>query len=104
MMKVMAKKPVETGHSVAEVATVGMVIGTIGDTTWRMCVPTVGLTLLGVWCDSVWQTKPWCMLAGIALGSGSAVVLVRRQLAAAKARSSAAPARQNTGHTKEVTQ
>lgn len=41
---------------------------TIADTTWRMFVPSIGLTLLGIWCDNKWQTTPWLMFAGIILG------------------------------------
>lgn len=52
----------------------------IGDTTWRMLVPSVGFTLLGVWLDSLWGTKPWLMFAGIAVGAFFAVFLVRLQL------------------------
>lgn len=52
----------------------------IGDTTWRMFVPSVGMTLLGVWLDSQWQTKPWLMIGGIVLGFAVAIALVRVQL------------------------
>lgn len=64
---------VETDNVVA-------VVQTIGDTTWRMFVPTVGFTLLGVWLDGLWNTKPWLMIAGIAVGALGSVLLVREQL------------------------
>ncbi|MGE5312566.1 MAG: AtpZ/AtpI family protein [Acidobacteriota bacterium] len=64
---------VETDNVVA-------VVQTIGDTTWRMFVPTVGFTLLGVWLDGLWNTKPWLMIAGIAVGVLGSVLLVREQL------------------------
>lgn len=57
---------------------------TIGDTTWRMFVPAIGFTLLGVWCDHVWHTKPWLMIVGIALGFLGAYLLVSRQYKQAK--------------------
>ena len=57
-------------------------IATIADTTWRMFVPSVGFTLLGVWLDEQFQTKPWLMLTGIVLGCVLAVMLVRRQIMA----------------------
>jgi F0F1-type ATP synthase assembly protein I len=54
---------------------------------------TLGLTIactvgafvgLGIWLDSVLETSPWCLLAGIVLGcvaaTASTVVLVRRYL------------------------
>lgn len=56
------------------------VFGTIADTTWRLFVPTVGLTLLGAWADGVYGAKPWLMIAGIILGTLVAVGLVRRQI------------------------
>ena len=55
-------------------------VATMADTTWRMFVPTIGFTLLGVWGDRVASTKPWLMFAGIVVGAFFAVVLVRRQL------------------------
>lgn len=53
---------------------------TIADTTWRMFVPSVGFTLLGVWADSQMYTKPWLMVAGIVVGVASAYLLVSRQI------------------------
>lgn len=53
---------------------------TIADTTWRMFVPSVGFTLLGVWADSQMHTKPWLMVAGIIVGAASAYLLVSRQI------------------------
>lgn len=49
------------------------------DTTWRMFVPTIGFTFLGVWLDSSWHTKPWLMFVGVVLGFAFAYLLVRRQ-------------------------
>lgn len=57
-----------------------MFVAAMADTMWRMFVPTVGLTLFGVWLDREWHTKPWCMILGIIIGTTCAVVLVRRQL------------------------
>ena len=64
----------------SDMTAVGLsLITTIADTTWRMFVPTIGFTLLGVWGDRVASTKPWLMFAGIVVGAFFAVVLVRRQ-------------------------
>lgn len=57
-----------------------VILQTIGDTTWRMFVPSIGFTLLGVWLDSIWGTKPWAMVVGIALGCLGAYALVAKQL------------------------
>ena len=76
----MAGKPNIQSGSSTEVDTVRVLLGTIGDTTWRMFVPSVGFTLLGVWLDSVFGLKPWLMIAGIILGFTMAVILVKRQV------------------------
>lgn len=41
---------------------------TIADTTWRMFVPSIGGTFLGIWLDGEWSTTPWLMFTGIVLG------------------------------------
>lgn len=61
-----------------------MIVGTIGDTTWRMFVPSVGLTLLGVWLDGQFDTKPWLMAGGIILGFLGAAMLVKMQISGVK--------------------
>ena len=63
-----------------EVDTARVLLGTIGDTTWRMFVPSVGFTLLGVWLDSLWDTKPWAMTVGIVVGVLGAYLLVAKQI------------------------
>lgn len=57
-----------------------MFFAVIADTTWRMFVPSIGLTLLGVWLDSEWRMKPWFMISGIVVGTIAAIALVRRQI------------------------
>ncbi|HMS92955.1 MAG TPA: AtpZ/AtpI family protein [Candidatus Saccharibacteria bacterium] len=57
-------------------------VKTMGDTTWRMFVPTIGLTILGLVIDDHQSTKPWMTIAGIIVGTIITVLLVRRQLAA----------------------
>lgn len=61
-------------------STVVLLLGTIADTTWRMFIPTIGLTVAGVYGDKAFGTKPWLMIAGIALGATIAGLLVMRQL------------------------
>lgn len=70
------RKSVETDAS----APLGVILATIGDTTWRMFVPSVGCTLLGVWLDSMLSTKPWLMVVGIIFGVAAAAMLVHRQI------------------------
>lgn len=61
-------------------STVVLLLGTIGDTTWRMFVPSIGLTVLGLFIDKQLHTTPWVMTGGIILGSAFAILLVRRQI------------------------
>ena len=52
----------------------------MADTTWRMFIPTVGLLMAGRVADRHLGTKPWLMLAGLAVGAFIATLLVKRQL------------------------
>lgn len=61
-------------------STVILLLGTIGDTTWRMFVPTIGLTVAGVYADKSFGTKPWLSAIGVVLGAVIAGLLVKRQL------------------------
>lgn len=63
-----------------------VLLGTIADTTWRMFVPSVGFTLLGVWLDGQLNAKPWLMFTGIVLGASGAWLLVRKQMADIRSR------------------
>lgn len=81
-----SKKP-EAG-AVPEAETVKALLSTIGDTTWRMFVPSVGFTLLGVWLDGHFGTKPWLMFIGIAIGFCGAYLLVKKQLSVLKSKKS----------------
>lgn len=61
-------------------STVILLLGTIGDTTWRLFVPTVGLTVLGLWADKQLDSSPWLLTLGIITGSAIAILLVRAQM------------------------
>lgn len=55
-------------------------LGDIGDTTWRMFVPTIGLALIGVYFDTKWESASWCMLAGALIGALISAFLIKQQL------------------------
>ena len=57
-----------------------LLLSDIGDTTWRMFVPTIGLMLLGIWVDQQIGSKPWLMVVGLVVGTVLAVILIKRQL------------------------
>lgn len=61
-----------------------LLMKTMVGTTWRVFLPTIGLTLLGLWLDNVINMKPWLMVAGISLGFAVSFSLVWLQVAKIK--------------------
>ena len=57
-----------------------LLLSDIADTTWRMFIPSIGCTMLGLYLDKQWHTAPWLMISGIIIGVAIAGVLVYRQL------------------------
>ncbi len=77
----MAKKThVKTGKKSEADASV-LMAKTIVGTTWRMFVPTIGFTLVGLAADYCYRTKPWLMVSGVALGFAVSFGLVWLQIA-----------------------
>ena len=70
----------DTGDSGAMMILARTMIGTM----WRMFLPTIGLTLLGLWLDNVSGTKMRWLLAGIISGTIISVILVALQIAKIK--------------------
>ena len=69
-----------TGDSGAMMILARTMIGTM----WRMFLPTIGLTLLGLWLDNVSGVKMRWLLAGIVSGAIISVILVALQIAKIK--------------------
>ena len=70
----------DTGDSGVMMILARTMIGTM----WRMFLPTIGLTLLGLWLDNVSGMKMRWLLAGIISGAIISVVLVALQIAKIK--------------------
>ncbi len=70
----------DTGDSGAMMILARTMIGTM----WRMFLPTIGLTLLGLWLDNVSGMKMRWLLAGIIYGAIISVILVALQIAKIK--------------------
>ena len=70
----------DTGDSGAMMILARTMIGTM----WRMFLPTIGLTLLGLWLDNVGGMKMRWLLAGIVSGAIISVILVAFQIAKIK--------------------
>ena len=70
----------DTGDSGAMMILARTMVGTM----WRMFLPTIGLTLLGLWLDNVSGMKMRWLLAGIVSGAIISVILVALQIAKIK--------------------
>lgn len=70
----------DTGDSGAMMILARTMIGTM----WRMFLPTIGLTLLGLWLDNVSGMKIRWLLAGIISGAIISAILVALQIAKIK--------------------
>ena len=82
-----SKQSVSDDQKAPDTEHTGVMLATIGDTTWRMFIPSIGLTLLGVWADGRFYTitgesatAPWLMIAGIIVGCTVSFLLVKKQL------------------------
>lgn len=70
----------DTGDSGAMMISARTMIGTM----WRMFLPTIGLTLLGLWLDNASGMKMRWLLAGIISGAIISLILVALQIAKIK--------------------
>lgn len=61
-------------------STVILMLTTLGDTAWRLFVPSVGLTVVGLLLDKKFHTSPWLLAIGVVMGAVIAVWLVRLQI------------------------
>lgn len=81
----MATKPKVRNGKKTEADTTSLMMQTIIGTTWRMFVPTIGLTLVGLAIDMAAGTRPWMTISGICLGFAAAFALVWLQILRIKA-------------------
>lgn len=65
--------------TVPDMSTVFVIMGTIGETTWRMFTPVITLLVLGLWLDHKTGHKPWFSLGGVLIGFALAIALVALQ-------------------------
>jgi len=74
-----SKKP-DDSPAPPNVSAVVLLLRDIGDTTWRMFLPTIGLAIIGYIADERLATTPWLFLLGFVLGCIIAGILVKQQL------------------------
>ncbi len=75
-----SQKPGDSETPPTNKSSVVLLLGDLGDTTWRMFVPTIGLLLAGVYVDDHMGTKPWGLIVGIGIGTVIAGFLIKKQL------------------------
>lgn len=63
----------------SEQPTAFILLSTAADTTWRMFVPTLGGTLLGLWLDEQNNTEPLYGIIGLLVGIIITALLIRQQ-------------------------
>ena len=80
MAKQTTTKKNDTPAEVSSSKIMRLMFATIADTTWRLFVPSIGGTVLGLWIDNTFDTKPWFTILGVSLGSIAAFMLVYAQI------------------------
>lgn len=61
-------------------ATTVALLVTLGDTTWRMLVPSAAFVAAGIYGDIHLGTRPWLTLAGVLVGLGISALLIKQQI------------------------
>tara|TARA_B100001245_G_scaffold131354_1_gene97296 strand:- start:1058 stop:1321 length:264 start_codon:yes stop_codon:yes gene_type:complete len=79
-MSTAAAKKGDDRQQPSQKSTAVLLLMIAADTTWRMFVPIIGGTVLGVWLDNVYQTKPLLTIALIGVGVIIASLLVWQQM------------------------
>jgi len=79
-MKQAADSPTTKPRSNEADQAIGILALTFLDTTWRMAVPAVLCTILGIVADRYLGTKPWLTLPSVIVGFALSILLVKRQL------------------------
>lgn len=80
MKKPAASQPLTSDKGVAPAPPKLHVGREIADTTWRMTVPVVIFTFIGIFFDRTFNTIPFLTLVGMIVGFYFAVVLIKRQI------------------------
>lgn len=57
-----------------------LLLATIADTTWRVFVPTIGGTLVGIKLDHLYNTAPWWTVATIITSTVISILLIILQI------------------------
>lgn len=81
MTKTADSQPPTSDREVAKTTVPKLHVGReIADTTWRMTVPVVIFTFIGIFVDLRFDTTPWVTFLGVIVGFYFAVVLIKQQI------------------------
>jgi 5-enolpyruvylshikimate-3-phosphate synthase len=61
-------------------ATTVALLVTLGDTTWRMLIPSAAFVAAGIYGDLHLRTRPWMTLSGVFVGLGVSALLIKQQI------------------------
>ncbi|USN96189.1 MAG: AtpZ/AtpI family protein [Candidatus Nomurabacteria bacterium] len=78
-MSAAAAKKSDDKPTPPEKSTVILLFATAADTTWRMFLPTLGGTGIGLWLDGQFKTEPWYGIGGLTIGIVVTAFLIRQQ-------------------------
>ena len=79
MTKMTHEEP-HTTHALSTTQAIVLLFMTMVDTTWRVFVPTLGGTFLGIWLDGLFKTAPYITIVTILIGCGVSALLIVQQL------------------------
>jgi F0F1-type ATP synthase assembly protein I len=68
------------GSSAPSSSTALLLISTVADTTWRLFLPAIGGTVLGLWIGNVFDVQPWTTILGVIVGCVVSFRLVYTQI------------------------
>lgn len=80
MKKSAASHPLTSNKEVASAAPKLHVGREIVETTWRMTIPVVIFTFIGIYLDLKLDSTPWITFLGVIVGFYFAVVLIKQQI------------------------
>lgn len=74
----------ESNHKSTDRSAVVLMLMDIADTTWRMFIPTLSLSIVGMLLDDTYNTGPWLAATGALSGAVVAGLLIKKQFSKLK--------------------
>jgi len=74
------ERPASSTDAPSQGDATGGVLASLADTTWRVAVPTVLFSGLGIFADNKLRTMPLCTIIGLVIGLVAAGALIWHQV------------------------